>query len=547
MELRENMLRKIILGLVVVTAACAGVKKSVEVPSANISDFLKTINEEGLRADLSVIAHDSLSGRDTGSEGLKKAARYLSKRYEGLGVSPIGDNGTYEQFYDVVSPVTQGFSYTVIDESGNIVDQSAFTKKETASFVTVFGGSKLQEGEIVFIGNGVVNQEQGIDQFPENIKGKWVLVFFQQNVTDVTTIQQRVNQEGGSGVLLLPVPLDAEVFNDRSRRTQATLGSANRMSLAYLQDDDQAVPAWNRVHPQFATKLLKAENIDALLELHKSIKESPEVFKAKKTGFSLRHEPNIDQRTITTSNVLAFLEGSDPELKEEVVVLSSHYDHVGIGTPDSTGDNIYNGADDDGSGTVAMLSVAQAMVAAKRAGAGPKRSVLFLHVSGEEKGLLGSRYYSDHPVFPIESTVANINMDMIGRVDKENEETKDYIYVIGASIISSGLDSLLNVANTESANLNLSPRYNDLNDPNRFYRRSDHWNFGRLGVPFVFFFNGVHEDYHRPSDEIEKIEWEALTKRTQLIFMLTAKVANAEQRPKVDNQEFIRATQITPR
>ena len=539
------MLKRLTLGLAIIAAACTGVKKGVNVPTAVISDFMETINEEGLRADLSIIAHDSLSGRDTGSEGLKKAAMYLSKRYEGLGVLPVGDGGTYEQFYDVISPVTQGFSYTVTDKNGNIVDQSTLSKKETANFITVFGGSNLQTGEIVFIGNGIINQEEGINHFPENIEGKWVLVFFEQNITDVATIQQRVNQGGGSGVLLLPVPLDIEVFEDRSRRTQATLGSSNRMSLAYLQDNDQSVPAWNRVHPEIAAKLLNVDGLGALLELHQSIKENPQTFDAIEVGFSLKHEPKIDQRTITTSNIVAFLEGSDPALKEEVVVLSSHYDHVGIGAPDSTGDNIYNGADDDGSGTVAMLSIAQAMVAAKNAGAGPQRSVLFLHVSGEEKGLLGSRYYSDHPIYPIKNTVANINMDMIGRVDKENEETKDYIYVIGGSIISSGLDSLINVANIESVNLDLNPRYNDLNDPNRFYRRSDHWNFGRLGVPFVFFFNGIHADYHRPSDEIEKIEWEVLTKRTQLIFMLTAKVANAEQRPKVDNEEFIRVTQVT--
>ncbi|HBZ39448.1 MAG TPA: hypothetical protein DEO59_13585, partial [Balneola sp.] len=252
---------------------------------------------------------------------------------------------------------------------------------------------------------------------------------------------------------------------------------------------------------------------------------------------------SVNENTVKASNIAAFLEGSDPLLKNEVVVLSAHHDHVGIGRPDSTGDAIYNGADDDGSGTVGLLNTAQAMLVAKKAGAGPKRSVLFLHVSGEEKGLLGSRYYSDHPIYPIENTVANINVDMIGRVDKEHEENKDYIYVIGGEIISSGLDSLLRSANEATVNLDLSNRYNDLEDPNQFYRRSDHWNFGRLGVPFIFFFNGVHADYHRPSDSIEKIEWEALAKRTQLLYTTTAMIANTENRPEVDNREFIEKTQ----
>ncbi len=234
-------------------------------------------------------------------------------------------------------------------------------------------------------------------------------------------------------------------------------------------------------------------------------------------------------------------------MKHEVVVLSSHYDHVGIGRPDSTGDNIYNGADDDGSGTTASLQTAQAMMKAKKAGVGPKRSVLFLNVSGEEKGLLGSRYYSDHPIYSIQNTVANINMDMIGRVDPEHVEDSSYVYIIGGSIISSGLDSLTQVANEMGPNMDLSMRYNDLNDPNQFYRRSDHWNFGRLGVPFVFFFNGTHEDYHRPQDHIEKITFEPFLQRTHLIYNLTALLANSSERPVVDNQEFIEKTQVQPR
>jgi Zn-dependent M28 family amino/carboxypeptidase len=277
--------------------------------------------------------------------------------------------------------------------------------------------------------------------------------------------------------------------------------------------------------------------------MDEELKADPSAFEPTELKYTLSHEVTVDQNVVEASNIVAFLEGSDPVLKDEVVVLSSHHDHVGIGRPDSTGDTIYNGADDDGSGTVGLINTAQAMMTATKAGAGPKRSVLFLHVSGEEKGLLGSRYYSDHPIFEIEKTVANVNVDMIGRVDKEHEENKDYIYVIGGEIISSGLDSLLRSANEASVNLDLSNRYNDLEDPNQFYRRSDHWNFGRLGVPFIFFFNGVHADYHRPSDSIEKIEWEALVKRTQLLYTTTAMIANADKRPEVDNREFIEKTQ----
>jgi len=253
--------------------------------------------------------------------------------------------------------------------------------------------------------------------------------------------------------------------------------------------------------------------------------------------------------TVQSHNVAAVLEGSDEELKDEYVVLSAHSDHLGVGAPDSTDDAIYNGADDDGSGTVAMLNIAKALKAAQDDGKGPRRSVMFLHVSGEEKGLLGSRYYSDHPERPIEQTIANINIDMIGRVDERHQarNEENYVYIIGGDIISSGLDSLITVANANSAKLSLDDRYNDLRDPNQFYRRSDHWNFGRLGVPFAFFFSGVHADYHQPSDEIDKIRFTKMKSIIQTIYASVLLLAETDNPPEVDNQAFINATKVEAR
>ncbi|MCC5940315.1 MAG: M20/M25/M40 family metallo-hydrolase, partial [Balneolaceae bacterium] len=264
----------------------------------------------------------------------------------------------------------------------------------------------------------------------------------------------------------------------------------------------------------------------------------------ERTGYVLDYRPYTQSGTIETQNVLAYLEGADPELKEEVLVLMAHYDHVGIGQPDSTGDMIYNGADDNGSGTVALMAIANALNNARSQGFKPKRSILFLHVSAEEVGLLGSRYYSDHPVIPIENTVANFNADMIGRSDPKNIEAgdTDYVYLIGGEIISSGLDSLVTTANEHTVNMRLDRRYNDLTDSNQFYRRSDHWNFGRLSVPFVFFFTGVHEDYHQPSDTFDKIEFDKYNRVVQLIYSASIMVTNYDGRPVVDNQEFIDIT-----
>jgi len=220
-----------------------------------------------------------------------------------------------------------------------------------------------------------------------------------------------------------------------------------------------------------------------------------------------------------------------------------------VGAPDATGDRLYNGADDNASGTVGLLAIANALVEAKKAGHGPRRSVMFLHVSGEEKGLLGSRFYSDHPTIPIENIVANINVDMVGRIEDKRYESGDtnYVYLIGASLISSRIDSLVRVANAKTTNLFLDPGLNDLNDPQQIYRRSDHWNFGRLGIPFAFFFSGLHDDYHQPSDTADKIAYEVLANRLKMIYGLTIEIANETERPVVDNKAFIERTQASPR
>ncbi len=232
----------------------------------------------------------------------------------------------------------------------------------------------------------------------------------------------------------------------------------------------------------------------------------------------------------SSENVLAFIEGT--EKPEEIIVISAHYDHVGI---DQSG-NIYNGADDDGSGTVSVLEIAEAFMKAKKDGLGPKRSILFLHVTGEEKGLYGSRYYTENPVFPLENTVTNLNIDMIGRIDKnhESEEKNNYIYLIGSDRLSTDLHNISEEANTKYTKLDLDYTYNAKNDPNRFYFRSDHYNFAKHNIPIIFYFNGVHEDYHKPTDTPDKIEYELMTKRAQLTFYTAWEVANRLERIVVD-------------
>lgn len=229
-----------------------------------------------------------------------------------------------------------------------------------------------------------------------------------------------------------------------------------------------------------------------------------------------------------SENVLAYIKGSS--MPEEVLVISSHYDHIGV---DEEG-NINNGADDDGSGTVAILEIAEAFKKAREDGFTPKRSILFLNVTGEEKGLVGSKYYTDNPVFPLEQTVTDLNIDMIGRVGEGKESSADYVYLIGSDKLSTELHELSEAVNKKYVNLEFDYKYNDENDPNRFYYRSDHYNFAKNDIPVIFYFNGVHEDYHRPTDTPDKINYELLAKRAKLVFYTAWEVANRDERPFVD-------------
>ena len=231
-----------------------------------------------------------------------------------------------------------------------------------------------------------------------------------------------------------------------------------------------------------------------------------------------------------SENVVAYIKGR--EKPDEVIVISAHLDHIGI---DENGD-INNGADDDGSGTVAILEIAEAFKKAEKDGNGPKRSIVFLHVTGEEIGLYGSRYYADEdPIFPLKNTVANLNIDMIGRVDSKHEESdKNYLYLIGADKLSKELHDVSEAVNEKYFNLEFDYTYNDDNDPNRFYYRSDHYNFAKNNIPVIFYFNGTHADYHRPSDTPDKINYEFLETRTRLIFHTAWELANRDERIKLD-------------
>lgn len=309
-----------------------------------------------------------------------------------------------------------------------------------------------------------------------------------------------------------------------------------------------------RAKPKRFAKMIKAKNLKEKLYVFAS-----DDFEGRETGergqkkaadylknFYREHDISApDQKegyyqTISSSffnhkikdseNVMAVIKGS--EFPNEIVVVSAHYDHLGI---DSRG-QIYNGADDDGSGTIAVLEMAKAFKKAKTKGKGPRRTILFLHFTGEEKGLLGSKYYTEHPVFPLKNTVVNLNTDMIGRVDQFHKETAEYIYLIGSNRLSSELDSIIVQENEKYTHLDLDYKYNDPKDPQRLYYRSDHYNFAKHNIPVNFFFSGLHEDYHKPGDTPDKINYQIYEKRARLIFYTAWEVANRAKRLEVDKK-----------
>ncbi len=229
-----------------------------------------------------------------------------------------------------------------------------------------------------------------------------------------------------------------------------------------------------------------------------------------------------------SENVLAFVEGTDK--KQEIVVVCAHYDHLGVNDKGE----IFHGADDNGSGTAVLMEIARVLKLANVYGIRPQRSILFLHVTGEEIGLYGSKYYVEHPVFELDHTVANINIDMIGRIDERHKDNPSYVYTVGSDRISKELKEINESLNEDHIGLSLDYRYDEVNDPLGVYYRSDHYNFAKNGIPVIFYFSGLHKDYHQPTDTYEKLNYNLMEKRSQLAFLTIWEVANRANRLSID-------------
>ena len=492
----------------------------------------ETITASDLEAHLSVLASDEYEGRETGTRGNQRAAKYIADHFQSLGLPTIGENNSYFQ--------RMTFNWTRWNNISLKVGENAYRHLwDFVSFPTKNLDRKpVDINEVVFMGYGI-DDPNYTDYKKANVAGKTILIYTGEPLdkkgmsritgtketsewtTDLDKKLKVAKSYGVNLVLIIENEIQKMISDNRSKLLgpQVTLGELDAKNIPYA----------NAVY--ISTNIAK----DIMGEGFEKVVKSRE--KIKKRGKSkkviLPVEMKIQQekttRTIAGDNVLGYIEGIDPKMKDEVVVVTAHYDHLG-----KKGTSIYNGADDNGSGTSTVLEVAQALTQAKNNGVGPKRSVLCMLVTGEEKGLLGSKFYSERPIFPLANTVANVNVDMVGRVDDKYIDNPNYIYVIGSDRLSTELHDINEGMNSKYTKLALDYTYNADDDPNRYYYRSDHYNFAEKGIPAIFYFNGTHADYHRTSDTIEKINFEKMEKIAKLVFHTTFELANRDKRIEVN-------------
>ena len=470
------------------------------------------ISAADLKENLSILASDAMEGRETGKRGQKMAAAFIRAHFEDLGLTgPIG--GNYYQPMEV---------YTT--EPGETYLASGSNRFVNFEQVVYSGGDAQGESTmpLVFAGHGAASDLDIID-----VKDKAVLLLASEAWISGNKPIALARQRGAK--LVIVCDLRTKDFESLVDLTRAMHYDQNLSATKPVLNQFQR-PGLFYVSPEIVQKLIGV-GIDVLQKAAQEETKKKSLKKIKPSSISYKATTTI--KTVKTENVLGLLEGTDK--KDELLIISAHFDHVGI-SPDGEGDAIFNGADDDGSGTVAVMQLAKAFAEAKKDGHGPRRSILFMAFTAEESGLLGSEFYARHPTFPLQNTVANLNIDMIGRRDVEHAESPPYVYVIGADKLSSELNSVSESTNKNYTNLVFDYTYNDTAHPENLYYRSDHWNFAKRNIPIIFYFDGIHEDYHQPSDEVEKIEFDLLAKRTQCIFYTGWEIVNRDVRLPLDKK-----------
>jgi hypothetical protein len=477
--------------------------------ASDLTKYSNQITQEGLKQKLSIIASAEMEGRETASPGQKRAAAYIESEFKRMGLQP-GNGASYQQLY----PVFQD----ELTEKKLVVNGRDFEWDKDFSFSlqTISSGS-FNYSNIVFAGYGLIDSAKGINDYAGlDVQGKLVLVLegtesgvptlgqggnraFNANPASPMSKMRNATSRGAAGLLI--------ISSDFPRKNASTIKGG-----LYIRPNNNKGFVLASISKEVGAAILGSNTTKG-------------VYTSSINLVATKVVNNLE-----SSNVVGVIPGTDK--KDEYVVLSAHYDHLG-----KKGDVIWYGADDDGSGTVSVMQMAEAFSVAAKKGDRPRRTIVFLIVSGEEKGLLGSDYYSEHPLFPMEKTSADLNTDMVGRVDTERTtaDSLNYVYVIGHDKLSTDLPIINEAANQQSSKLVLDYKYDDPNDKNMIYYRSDHYNFAKKGVPVLFYYDGMLlSDYHKPTDTIEKINFDLMQRRVKMIYYTAAEIINRNEMLKRD-------------
>lgn len=502
---------------------------------------VETISSEQMKDFLYFLADDAMQGRDTPSAGLDVAANFIAFNLKKWGVKPAGDPGSYFQ------------RMWVIRKSADPAASSLVLNGQTLKYGDDFYGAAddgIANASLVFGGNGWMHKAKGIDALAGvDVKGKIVILYggsspngLPAGLTFADLQQGKPGEDWATPAGNAAMKGAVGIINIASPRLQAnwarsSQGGGGGVQIENLRDNPagaQAPLPVVTINQNIVKSLFEGESANPLTNAD----AKAFALQASKTA-NLTIKGKVTK--IPTQNVVGMIEGSDPVLKKEMVVMSAHYDHVGV-NPNAPGeDKIFNGADDDGSGTTGILAIAEALAKAPKK---PKRSVVFLWVAGEEKGLLGSEYFAKFPTVPMKDIITDINIDMIGRSRKaDNTDPRDKdlsgeheIFVIGSNMMSSTLGQVTDTVNKSYLNMTYNLKYDDPKDTNRFFFRSDHFNFAVNGVPAVFFFNGVHRDYHQAGDHPDKIDYVRMQKIARTVFLTMWELADLKERPKIDRE-----------
>lgn len=518
------MKKLLVFGLMLCFVQISFAQKTQEVKYANL------VNQAFLKKHLTIIAGAEMEGRETGTEGQRKAAAYIEQFFKTNGLKmPPSQNG-HQQMYPLYEDSLQSAELMVGAQKAAYGTDFLLGNGNDLNFNSGSNG-------FVFAGYGIEDDKYS-DYKNLEVKGKTVIICMGEpksgdnyiiSGTDKTSkwtfpgIADKIAVAAGKGALnVILISPNQPGFTERS------ISNSKKTRMYYPSEDDKSGMAFSYISHEFAKKIM-GEKAGAFIETARK-KEAFTAADYLQNKEAVNFSFKKDRITTLASNVLGVVEGTDK--KDEYVFVTGHYDHLGM-----RNGVIYYGADDDGSGTVAVMAMAAAFAKAKAEGNGPRRTMVFMTVSGEEKGLWGSEYYSDHPIYPLDKTTVDLNIDMIGRNDTErmSADSNNYVYVVGHDKLSSDLPIINEGANNKYTKLVLDYKFDDPKDPNRIYFRSDHYNFARKGVPVLFFYDGMLKaDYHKPTDTVDKINWSLYEKRAKMVFHTAWDMANRDNMLKRD-------------